>query len=437
MAQDETRKGEGRWQAFAGWLYPQKAVQGRVPVLDILRGVAILMVLCAHMRPAWLPTGDSLLGRAVGVIHDNGGKGVDLFFVLSGFLVGGLLIKEVKDRGTVDWKRFLLRRGFKIWPAYYIYLLALPLFLAVYDGSAFSASLWSLRANYFHLQNYWHASVGGVTDYGHYITPRVHTWSLAVEEHFYLALTLLIALLATRGAGRERGLRYLPLIGVAIAAFCLWARWREYTLHWTSTEYNYGFPTHMRMDGLFFGVVMAYVYHFHRACFEAAFRRWGRAVVLGAALVAYPVFFSPYKNFGAGWGMTLTWLGCGLILGGLLCGAEHSERLQRALNARVFRAVAFVGFFSYSIYVWHVDLGSGMMKFLTQNVAWFQEGVFRNDVVLSSFSLVAYVVLSIGTGVLLGRLIETPALAVRDRIMPRRSAALDEAASGEGQEKQQ
>lgn len=86
--------------------------------LDFIRGIAILIVVDFHtsgspFRPLFLWLGYS---DHIGVL------GVDIFFVLSGFLVGGLLMKEWKVRRGIDGKRFLIRRGFKIWPQYYFYL---------------------------------------------------------------------------------------------------------------------------------------------------------------------------------------------------------------------------------------------------------------------------------------------------------------------------
>jgi len=78
--------------------------------LDILRCIAVLLVLLDHsgIHP---------------FLTQTGWTGVDLFFVLSGFLISGLLFAEYKKRGAIDFKRFLIRRGLKIYPAFYTFLL--------------------------------------------------------------------------------------------------------------------------------------------------------------------------------------------------------------------------------------------------------------------------------------------------------------------------
>lgn len=91
----------------------------RVVELDVLRGIAIALVILTHLPFDPDPTvlGHTLLEK----IKYKGWSGVDLFFVLSGFLISGLLFKEMSRTGTIRVGRFLLRRGLKIWPAYYVF----------------------------------------------------------------------------------------------------------------------------------------------------------------------------------------------------------------------------------------------------------------------------------------------------------------------------
>jgi peptidoglycan/LPS O-acetylase OafA/YrhL len=138
---------------------PSKArglLRERSQTLDILRGVAVLLVFTRHVNG--LPF--STLGWI----------GVDLFFVLSGFLVSGLLFQEYLELGTVKPGTFLLRRAFKIYPQFYFFLAATVAALLA-TGQSFATINLFAEAAFF--QNY-HAGFW------------THTWSLAVEEHFYL-----------------------------------------------------------------------------------------------------------------------------------------------------------------------------------------------------------------------------------------------------------
>lgn len=145
---------------------PAPVGSGREIELDFLRGLAILLVLDYHAPVRWMTAPFHWLG-----FPNFGWVGVDLFFVLSGFLVGGLLIKEWRTQGRVDSRRFLLRRSFKIWPQYYVFLAVM-----LVTGHR---NWHELRGNLLNLQNY----LGGVP----------HTWSLAVEEHAYLLLAFGLA----------------------------------------------------------------------------------------------------------------------------------------------------------------------------------------------------------------------------------------------------
>lgn len=140
--------------------------------LDVLRGVAILLVLFTHSTVQ--PGASGVLAPVLVYLRYLGPSGVDLFFVLSGFLVGGLLFKELREKGRLDVRRFLVRRAFKIWPPYFTFIAFTFIWLMVSDHQTLFQSSRAIYPNLAHLQNY-------------LSSPAPHTWSLAVEEHFYLA----------------------------------------------------------------------------------------------------------------------------------------------------------------------------------------------------------------------------------------------------------
>lgn len=137
----------------------------RLRELDFLRGCAIILVLFRHQNIF-------SYARTMGWI------GVDLFFVLSGFLVSGLLFKEYKKYGDVKPFKFLIRRGFKIYPIYYLFYL--PYLIPILIKG--NLNLKGLIADMTFLQNY---AFGFGYSYA-------ASWSLAVEEHFYFSFALLV-----------------------------------------------------------------------------------------------------------------------------------------------------------------------------------------------------------------------------------------------------
>ena len=378
----------------------------RLIQLDILRGIAILLVLGRH--PV-LPHEQSGSLNAVATLwHRFGWTGVDLFFVLSGFLVGGLLFQELRARGTLDVGRFLIRRGFKIWPSYYLFL-AVFAALRLLTGAQ-GADAWDLLPNLLNVQNY-------------FGSPRVHTWSLAVEEHFYLVLPLvLVAIIGRRPAasGRIAALPAIPILSVCLVVACTALRWQ------VAVEPSYShdqllFPTHLRIDALFFGVLIAYVYHFHESVIGRLAGHRGLLVATGLALVA-PMAMVPVDHsvFVGSLGFAMLYVGYGCLLVAIVTTPLDYGRAGRWLQSAPARALAFVGMFSYPVYLWHIEVGIALNRVLARWVALGPDALALRWV--SGMS--AFVVLSVVMGVVMGRLVERPALAMRDRLFPARTDRL-------------
>ena len=371
--------------------------------LDLLRALAVLLVLGRHMNP---PTPDEHgVVRAIADVWIRGGWiGVDLFFVLSGFLIGGLLFAEHVRHGTIHVGRFLVRRGFKIYPAFYAFLALTVLYLRIRYGG-FPRRSHILNDALF-IQNYanslWH-----------------HTWSLAVEEHFYILLPALLAGMlrrhsraaATSGPSLPMAsdpFRNLPrnflIWGVILLTLrCINSALRpfEYKTH--------TFPTHLRMDSLMFGVVLAYgsVYHGPWLASVVNRFRWLFAACATGLLAPPFVLDLGQSTYIHTLGFTANYLGSGALL--LL--VVHS----RFTPGRFLRAVAYLGAFSYSIYLWHIAVRLWGVPHLEQLLGvqfWFLT------------STAAYMIGSVLVGIAMAAIIEYPALRVRDRLYPSRSKSI-------------
>jgi len=170
--------------------------------------------------------------------------GVDLFFVLSGFLISNLLFSEYRKTQSISLRSFYLRRALKLYPGFYLLLFSTLVFCAI-DGRHIAPR--SALGEFFFVQNY----LGGLWG---------HTWSLAVEEHFYLILPLLLIILAARSPA-ARPFARLPLVFVCVAVGCLAAR--ILTWKFVPFEYSVHFQrSHLRFDSLFFGVLLGYYFNF-------------------------------------------------------------------------------------------------------------------------------------------------------------------------------
>lgn len=368
------------------------APRPRLAGLDVLRFVALALVLGRHMPPPpddipWAPR------AALSAWLRGGWVGVDLFFVLSGFLVAGLLFADYKATGRVRVGRFYLRRGWKIYPAFYV-LLAVTVVVAS-----------ALR-----LPFEWRAVFAEAVFLQNYLGPYWgHTWSLAVEEHFYLLLPLL--LLAVRRAGRDPRNPFRPLPGIAAAVLMVCAGLRVATAVWRPAydHMTHLFPTHLRLDSLFVGVALAYAYHFHPRAFADRLTPYCRPLLLGGGLLLVPAFVLPLETtpLVPTVGLTLFALGSALLVAGAVVGGEP--------RAGWVRVVARVGGYSYSIYLWHMMVVAGMPRLFGPH-ARLSLGYWEQ--------LAVYLLGSLVLGVLMAHLVELPLLRVRDRWFPARPATV-------------
>jgi peptidoglycan/LPS O-acetylase OafA/YrhL len=367
--------------------------------LDLLRALAILLVLGRH---APLPSAnDTSLFTSIMLYWKCGGWiGVDLFFVLSGFLIAGLLFKDYQQHGRISLQTFYVRRGLKIYPAFYLYL-AVTTLVWISCGRPWQPIMF--LADLFFFQNYVPGVIG-------------HTWSLAVEEHFYILLPLLLIGLASRAGTRGDPFASLPRLYIVVAAVLLLARIGT-GLVFDFDCHVHVFPTHLRFDALLLGVVVAHAYHFHRSWFEQHISAWkGPLLGLGIFVLA-PAFFWDLHT--TAWiytaGLTLFSLGSAMLLASFLFLPLPSGPLVRGLGA--------IGTCSYSIYLWHLPVLIGGPKL----VAFLVGGEPSWTV-----SWLVYMVGSLAAGIGMTWLVEKPVLWLRDRWCPSRTGSvLDEPASKE------
>jgi peptidoglycan/LPS O-acetylase OafA/YrhL len=142
----------------------------RLPGLDAIRAFSVLAVILMHY----------------GVPHINGGYGVVAFFVLSGFLITWLLLQEHSRFGRIDFSAFYARRSLRIFPAFYVYLtVSLVLLLAFHKPVNWK----HFASSALYISNYYHATLGDPDD------AFSHTWSLAIEEQFYVLWPVALALM--------------------------------------------------------------------------------------------------------------------------------------------------------------------------------------------------------------------------------------------------
>lgn len=317
-----------------------------MPALDGLRAVAVAAVLCYHGGISWLP---------------GGFFGVDAFFVLSGFLITSLLLGEWSRSGTIRLRSFWGRRARRLLPA----LFAMVLFVVCYAEFAVPAHTYpGIRGDalsaLFYAAN-WHFISSGSNYFAQtaLTSPLTHTWSLAIEEQFYV-LWPLVVLAVLRIAKRPlRALWWVSVLGASASALEMALLYRAGA---SVTRLYYGTDTHAQ--SLLVGTALAAGLLWFRArdrqgtlrpLTRASSRaRWtvafgGAIGVIGCALVWTEVGAGSAVLFQGGF--LLAAIFAALVLLAAVC-------LPRGVLARVLSVapLRYVGRISYGIYLWHYPL---------------------------------------------------------------------------------
>jgi peptidoglycan/LPS O-acetylase OafA/YrhL len=368
---------------------------GRAIELDFVRGIAIIMVMGFHFHA--VHTGNVLIQIIEYPLKSFGREGVNLFFTLSGFLVGGLLLRQYAETGNVDAKRFIIRRIFRIWPAYYV-LIAFHVLAGRHPWNTF------LFQNLTHLQNYLGTSI-------------TQTWSLAVEEHFYLVLPALLLVFARWRLGAWTIVSVLTgICAVVLTARCFAVAGGNLEGAFAYTQY--------RIDSLLVGVILSAIYWMKPGVYhQIAKRKW--LLIAGiAGLCAWLAFATKNIALDESIGYTIQALGFAVLIVFVL---EYSGSLKKSW---AYRGVAWIGLYSYGIYLWHsLALAPGDMLIRKATAMGLAPSVIWVVALAAQFAF------AIAIGYVTTRAIEYPFLLMRNALFPakRNSSVREEAPVTGGQ----
>src|SRR5438309_4471387 len=364
----------------------------RQPGLDLLRALAIIVVVIYHAGIMGFP----IPGR----VHRWGWIGVDLFFVLSGYLIGGQLMSAARSRThselacnqPINLKRFFARRALRIMPAYFV-ILAIYIFLPSWREYPEMYPWWKFLLS---IQN---IGLHGGTAFS-------HAWSLAVEDQFYLCLPFIL-LFVNRS---PRLAIIIPSVivpgGIALRTFLAYQNLDESGVSFRGFQAWIYYPTWTRLDPLVFGVALAAIEKFRpewwKRLTHSAIWLW----LPGLALIVYALYLGEgdYVPVTAAiWQFPLLGLGMAALL---LCALSPRLPLRRV----AIPGAAFIASIAYSAYL--------ILKLVIHFVAQF---CASNNIALTSvWALLGVELCVYFAATLLFFLVERPSLQLRKRLAPRK-----------------
>jgi len=308
---------------FAG-LFTREYRLSYIPSLDGLRGFLGLLVLCAHTNINMF-SGASML--------------MEVFFVLSGYLITSLLISEFQKGGSINILRFYRRRLRRLFPALIVMILILSLLSPLYDAR-YQLTVEEAAVSLLYLRNYYHVFV----ETGPMLL-SIHLWSLAVEEQFYLIWPV-VFLILWRQFGPSLALARW-LVGIALMVAGL----RAYLTYIGVPAPTHIYPAfHMRVDALLIGcalgIAMSIVDLRHHERIVKSLNRFAPVLLLSFISTFLtmghlsPVYFYIASIAGA--------LGAACFIPALIVG--EGTLIQKFFENRLF---IFVGQISYGLYLWH------------------------------------------------------------------------------------
>ena len=311
-----------------------------LPSIDSLRALAVLAVIIYHIDVNYLP---------------GGFLGVDLFFVLSGYLISSLIIKEYKKTGTLNLYNFYMRRARRLLPAVYFMITVCLVFMVLFNGVLLRKSHLDAVFGYIYSSNWWYIfhKLDYFDSFGAQ-SPFKHLWSLAIEEQFYMFFPLIFLIFnrQKKEEGQSSSLNknflyiVLGLILISLVTHIL-----LFDINNINRIY---FGTDTRAFSLLVGVVGALVYPMDKLSSPTNAKESVLYSVVSltsiSTLIAIMFYTSEYNTWLYRGGFLLVAV-LGLII--IISSGKQHTFISKALS---FRPIVFIGKISYSLYLWHFPI---------------------------------------------------------------------------------
>ena len=311
-----------------------------LPSIDSLRALAVLAVIIYHVDVNYLP---------------GGFLGVDLFFVLSGYLISSLIIKEFRKTGTVNLYNFYIRRARRLLPAVYFMITVGLVVMVLFNEVLLRKSHLDAIFGYIYSSNWWYIfhKLDYFDSFGAQ-SPFKHLWSLAIEEQFYMIFPLLFLLVNRKKKSKDGTFKlnknFLYVV-VGLILVSLIAHILLFDINNISRIY---FGTDTRAFSLLVGVVGAILYPMERLHTKVTPQQNLIYSVISlvsiATLITVMIYTSEYNTWLYRGGFLLVAI-LGLIV--IISSGKQHTVMARLLS---FKPVVFIGKISYSLYLWHFPI---------------------------------------------------------------------------------
>ena len=311
-----------------------------LPSIDSLRALAVLAVIIYHIDVNYLP---------------GGFLGVDLFFVLSGYLISSLIIKEYKKTGTLNLYNFYMRRARRLLPAVYFMITVCLVFMVLFNGVLLRKSHLDAVFGYIYSSNWWYIfhKLNYFDSFGAQ-SPFKHLWSLAIEEQFYMFFPLIFLIFNRRkkeegqSSSLNKNFIYIVL-GLILISLII-----HILLFDINNINRIYFGTDTRAFSLLVGVVGALLYPIDKLSNPTNSKEnlaYSVVSIISISILIIIMFCTTEYNTWLYRGGFLLVAVLGLII--IISSGKQHTFISKALS---FKPIVFIGKISYSLYLWHFPI---------------------------------------------------------------------------------
>lgn len=311
-----------------------------LPSIDSLRAIAVIAVIIYHIDANYLP---------------GGFLGVDLFFVLSGYLISSLIIKEYKSTGTVNLYNFYVRRARRLLPAVYFMITVVLIIITLFNGVLLKKSYLDALFGYIYSSNWWYIfhKLDYFDSFGSQ-SPFKHLWSLAIEEQFYMFFPLIFLIFNRKSKSNNSNSKLNKNFIYVVLSLILVSLIAHILLFDINNINRIYFGTDTRAFSLLVGVVGAILYPMDRLS-ERTTKKDNMiysivSLVSILALIGIMINTSEYNTWLYRGGFLLVAI-IGLII--IISSGRQYTFMSKLLS---FKPFVFIGKISYSLYLWHFPI---------------------------------------------------------------------------------